>query len=68
MFKSGVKAEGRGGVNQGELAEETQHNLHLDVGARRDLAGCPVKSFLLGGRGGGALLGAPPGPYHAPGH
>lgn len=32
MFKSGVKAEGRGGVNQGELAEETQHNLHLDTG------------------------------------
>ena len=32
MYKCVVKVAGRGGVNQGELAEETQHNLNLDTG------------------------------------
>lgn len=32
MYKCVVKVAGRGGVNRGELAEETQHNLNLDTG------------------------------------
>lgn len=32
MYKCVVKVAERGGVNHGELAEETQRNLNLDTG------------------------------------